>query len=1162
MKIIGEKYEALYAANDENKYKLYTLVPKDNIETNIDKYLTKILEDDKIKNIAITGPYSSGKTSLIDTTLKNYNHLKCIKISLAKLLKDSKQLTTNEIEKYIIEKIENSCEKKENKRKNILKAIGIGICLISLLFSIFFSNIDGWWCSYSPRKLLIRIVPFCLSTLALIVIFLEKIYPHLKLKIIYSDLEIDVTKNDESPILSNFNHINELIKLNNINLVIFEDLDRLNNYDIFDHLRDLNINLNANKKRNVKFIYEVRDNIYTAESKGKFFDIVIPIVPYISFESSSEKLNEFIKDNNLNKEFSSEFIFNICRYINDVRVLTNIFNDFCIYKESLNQEEITSEKLFAMLTYKEYFPIDYYNLIDGKGFVHYILNNKNFLKSKIIEKLRKEKNYNKRLYERIKNEYYTKDIIEKIKDEIWKYVDKDILLIFSFSEDKYIIIQRNESIDKYLYDMLEGKISFSDSALNGFYLLDILKNTNKSLYEEIDFIEGAINNKAETIIEGINRIDDTIEKLDYYSLKELFEKYPYIEDSVFSNKVIKQFLDKDESNEIIHMNFLKFAIESGYIDENYPSYINRFINGTFTKSDNDFITKLRDNAFINIDFKIDNPDKVIYKLTEFDFTRNGIININIINNLNLVSRKKGKLFFENLYNQRNKFKELFENYYNMIDNKYDFLDSLIESNNPYYRSITTLNNRDKILFDIFDKIHIKKLKRNIDYLNYINYYINSSVLRDLYDDNQLMKIKELKLKLNDLSNFYNNYVLDFIIKNNFYSINKENIYKILNSYFKVNSEEINYKLVESIFRFEILKNTIINNFGEFVDNCYSEFQSQYDNENVIIEILNNSSISKEIKEKYLMKQKYKIVNIESINEDDDKKIAVKNNIIESSMDNIYKYIELFEIDKIIINYINNNELLYEKNEKYRQVIIKIFKNIDLNIEKIDPLTKCLTDTLDINTIESIYQSNNNVVIELLKYKIVEYSSYAFNVLINLIKNKDLIIYIKNNSNGFNKSLRNNEIDVDFSLIKDILNSNIISKITKYLVVKKIKSEDIAKIDVKSAYEIYNLAIKTNYEVRFEILSRVIMFLNENEKVKLINKSINYLNKKEIVILLKLTMNGYEKILIDKCRPKFEYTEENKKLMDKLKQKGFNINYDINNKKIVVSGNSNKIEALI
>ena len=60
--------------NKENS-KLFTLYPKDNLtDEQIKPYKEKLdlaLSDPKIKNLAITGPYDSGKSSLLQSYFKN-----------------------------------------------------------------------------------------------------------------------------------------------------------------------------------------------------------------------------------------------------------------------------------------------------------------------------------------------------------------------------------------------------------------------------------------------------------------------------------------------------------------------------------------------------------------------------------------------------------------------------------------------------------------------------------------------------------------------------------------------------------------------------------------------------------------------------------------------------------------------------------------------------------------------------------------------------------------------------------------------------------------------------------------------------------------------------------------------------------------------------------
>lgn len=71
-----------------SNYKYKELTPNDNIE-NGDAYfeaLNQALENNKIKNIALAGPYGSGKSSIIESFLKKLKQKGFAKGNLLKLI--------------------------------------------------------------------------------------------------------------------------------------------------------------------------------------------------------------------------------------------------------------------------------------------------------------------------------------------------------------------------------------------------------------------------------------------------------------------------------------------------------------------------------------------------------------------------------------------------------------------------------------------------------------------------------------------------------------------------------------------------------------------------------------------------------------------------------------------------------------------------------------------------------------------------------------------------------------------------------------------------------------------------------------------------------------------------------------------------------------------
>ncbi|MFE9874370.1 hypothetical protein ACFYON_27405 [Micromonospora sp. NPDC005686] len=170
-------------------------------------------------------------------------------------------------------------------------------------------------------------------------------------------------------------------------VAIFEDLDRFRDPHIFETLRELNTVLNNSeqvKSRPVRFVYAVRDSIFeqlkvdaapdgaadvdagtaalrasaleTAPStnRTKFFDLVVPMVPFITHRSSRDLLAaEFAESD---ERPSAALVNLVAGHLTDMRLIRNIRNEFEIYRVSVLGKKglkgLTADRLFAMMVYK------------------------------------------------------------------------------------------------------------------------------------------------------------------------------------------------------------------------------------------------------------------------------------------------------------------------------------------------------------------------------------------------------------------------------------------------------------------------------------------------------------------------------------------------------------------------------------------------------------------------------------------------------------------------------------------------------------------------------------------------------------------------------------------------------------------------------------------
>jgi hypothetical protein len=172
----------------------------------------------------------------------------------------------------------------------------------------------------------------------------------------------------------------------NADIVIFEDIDRFEDAHIFETLRELNTILNAAKQldgRVIRFLYAIKDSIFeelgtraareaaarpdapdepatdaaTLEvaraNRTKFFDLVIPVVPFVTHQSARELMAGELAD--LTHSVSDGLIDLVAQRVADMRLIKNIRNEFVIFQEQVIRKsslELDDDRLFAMVLYK------------------------------------------------------------------------------------------------------------------------------------------------------------------------------------------------------------------------------------------------------------------------------------------------------------------------------------------------------------------------------------------------------------------------------------------------------------------------------------------------------------------------------------------------------------------------------------------------------------------------------------------------------------------------------------------------------------------------------------------------------------------------------------------------------------------------------------------
>lgn len=285
--------------------------------------LARKIEEKDILNIALTGPYGSGKSSILRTLKKDFPKYKYLSISLATLkspLDNKKEeididTMNNRIEYSILQQLIYK-EKQETLYNSRLKriyhksvwvqyALSFAIILYAvaliIVFEPSFLKVE-WICNRLSNPVLNKWSDIfaLLYIFIATIIFSQKTIKSLsnsklnKLNLKNGEIELKENKEDTSVFNKHMDEIVYFFEVTDYNVVIIEDLDRFNNTDIFLKLREVNQLLNQSNsvRRKVTFIYAVKDDMFFDEERTKFFDYITTVIPIINSSNSADKLKD------------------------------------------------------------------------------------------------------------------------------------------------------------------------------------------------------------------------------------------------------------------------------------------------------------------------------------------------------------------------------------------------------------------------------------------------------------------------------------------------------------------------------------------------------------------------------------------------------------------------------------------------------------------------------------------------------------------------------------------------------------------------------------------------------------------------------------------------------------------------------------------------------
>lgn len=876
--------------------------------------LSFALENPRINNIALTGPYGSGKSSIIRTYEKKSDY-KFLNISLASFKEDqNNSVNTILIERSILQQMlygadANKLPYSRFKRIStpehpIIKSLIMVFWVLAVFYLYQFRyeilNLTYFSCATFSRFLLFGFV------LAIPVTLISTIYKasfgvSLK-KFSLKNAEIETGELSENSILNR--HLDEIIYFfqeTDYNVVVIEDLDRFGDPEIFVKLREINKLINDNEKTHgqIKFLYALKDDMFAHKNRTKFFDMIIPVVPIINYSNSLDMMQKRLKKHEFAQSIDQQFLREASLYIDDLRLIHNIFNEFVIYYERLKSDSLDVTKLLAMMIYKNVYPNDFENLHHGKGALFEICEKKPEYIEKAKEQLKEKIEKLENLLELANTEQAgsIQELIDTYIGHIMMYSNKPVVGIVC--NNQHVLFRQRINMDQFQAIISDQNIQLATDHSShvhyrtptnrSFSQIEEEINPGKTFLSRKENIENKADEKKIELQQQIHQVEKEVSDLSQVQLLQVLK----IGDIGLDELIVK--------HKIADGRLLIYLVRNGYLDDNYYLYISNFHEGRLTKNDRDYLLTIRNFSQPEPTQKIDTPKEICANMRDEDFSSKYVLNITLIDYLLENSKKNSKRIEAVMHYIAQNFEltnDFFAVYFKKGKSLGKFVGYLSHRWPGFAAAAINSKHGDEQIANILIFVEADYISENMNIDNLLTTYLSEHGQLVFVSEHHLPDdynvLKKLNVRFHDLAALdKNNAVLEIAHTESLYIINSKNVNFILKKFTEeqnidtMKPEKANYTSILAAGS-NSLKEYIEENLPIYIENVFLTLpDNSEESEPTIKKLINHETLDDDLKKQIVSKQEHVFETFENISQNlwphlmqEGKVVATWKNIIE------------------------------------------------------------------------------------------------------------------------------------------------------------------------------------------------------------------------------------------------------------------------------------------
>ena len=1186
-------------------YKFQKLTPVHDVDLSIYKdALDFVFANEDIKNVGVSGAYCAGKSSVIESYKKLCPEKKFIHISLANFEpkdtaeqdnddKDAdidcrlREATINEnvLEGKILNQLIHQISTKKIPQTNfrvkrtVSKRTSWGVSIGILLFCLswlYFFGFNQWqeyveglsaiwlkkmlsW-SANAEGLLISgiIIAGLMALLFFKIVQLQKNKSFFK-RVSVQGNEIEIFEESNDSYFDKYlNEVLYLFENSDADVIIFEDMDRYNANQIFQRLREVNTLINNRRKKKgispLRFFFLLRDDIFVSKDRTKFFDFIMPIVPIIDGSNSYDQFIAHFKAGGLFDLFDESFLQGISLYVDDMRILKNIYNEFVIYNKRISTTEQNANKLIALIVYKNIFPRDFSDLQLNKGFVSNLFAKKDLFVTNEKQGIQKQITVLENRIEFINNE-----VLES-ESEV------DLVYTNPPKSDYY-----NNTQKKYISERDSRKQAIRERADN---TIDKIKGEITNLKQQRQFLQ---NKKLCQIINRGN-------------IETIFQ-------SEYTNEIgITNHFNEIKSSEYFPL--LKYLIRNGFIDETYPDYMTYFYEKSLSRVDKIFLRSVTDESAKEYTYSLQKPEMVVSRLRIVDFDNEEILNFDLLGFL-LQTQSR-------YHEQLNRFVLQLKN-----NKSFDFIAQFIASKKEtscfikyvnyvwpqlFYSIIQESNYSDDqkiyfVLLSIYSSPNKDLLEMNKEdaftefIINHPDFLqIDKPKIGRLIEAFKLLKVKFLFIEYAiSEPNLWNE-----VYSNNLYELNWEMIETILQNHYHIPKDKsYSHKNLSLILSkdHEPLVLYIQENIDEYMEVMLQHCNNQIsDIEETAIYVLNNEKLTDEHIERYIDCLSTPISSLRSVDDIALWQKLIENELLSYSEDNVLLYFFKMSkaFDNVLTQFINDcaNSYLFEyddidetfgansgdvfldavvqcnalENEKYGAILQSLdqmyepFAIQGINAKKVDILIRLKIIPMTSEVLGFIRENYpNNLLLFIIENideyvdEVIDEEKFSFDEMIEVLNsNVDIALKIKL-LEVTDQPISVEHYNYEAEIEAYILENNFSHDDMPYLLQNYDALRATSKVIVERlAITMVNDILSNEYEVSYDLLLKLLanQSLQLLKKLELFSLCLPDFNQDQCKACLKIIGKYDYLTLFDGKRPRFEINDTNENILSIFKKNGW------------------------